>query len=295
MSERITGTTELIGLFATPIRHSSSPLMHNLAFAKLGLDYAYLAFEVGRETLPRAVDSIRALEMRGANISMPNKTVVHEYLDHLSLEARLCGSVNTIVNENGTLTGYNTDGQGFIGALRASGINISGEKLTIIGAGGASTAICVQAALFGARELSIFNRRDQFFQSAERIAGAVRDNTNCVARACPLDDEAALRREVAESQLLVNATGIGMKPYEGRSAVNDLTLFRPDLIVFDVIYAPRRTKLMELAASQGCRVLNGHGMMLYQGAAAFKLWTGREMPVDYIRETMRLDYDFPPR
>lgn len=154
MVERITGHTELIGLIAYPIRHSSSPAMHNEAFAYLGLDYAYLAFEVDNDSLKDAIKGIRALKMVGANVSMPNKTVVHKYLDKLSPAAKLAGAVNTIVNENGVLTGHITDGIGYMESLRDNNIDITGKKLTIVGAGGAATALQVQAALDGVAEMS---------------------------------------------------------------------------------------------------------------------------------------------
>ena len=154
MAERITGHTELIGLMAYPIRHSSSPAMHNEAFAYLGLDYAYLAFEVDNNTLEDAVKGIRALKLVGSNVSMPNKTVVGQYLDKLSPAAELCGAVNTIVNENGVLTGHITDGIGFMQALKDNDIDVIGKKMTIAGAGGAATAIQVQLALDGAKSQS---------------------------------------------------------------------------------------------------------------------------------------------
>ena len=141
MSERITGHTELIGLMAYPIRHSSSPAMHNEAFAYLGLDYAYLAFEVDNETLEDAVKGIRALKLVGSNVSMPNKTVVGQYLDELSPAAEMAGAVNTIVNDNGKLIGHITDGIGYMQSLKDNDIDVIGKKMTITGAGGAATAI----------------------------------------------------------------------------------------------------------------------------------------------------------
>lgn len=153
MAERISGHTELIGLIATPIRHSKSPQMHNEAFAKLGLDYAYLAFEVGSDQLQKAVEGFKALRVRGYNVSMPNKTVIGTYLDHLSPAAELCGAVNTVVNDNGVLTGHITDGIGYMRALKDNNIDVVGKKMTIVGAGGAATAIEIQAALDGVKEL----------------------------------------------------------------------------------------------------------------------------------------------
>ena len=166
MAERITGHTELIGLMAYPIRHSSSPAMHNEAFATLGLDYAYLAFEVDNSTLEDAIKGLRALKMVGSNVSMPNKTVVGQYLDELSPAAEMCGAVNTIVNDNGKLIGHITDGIGFMQALKDNDIDVIGKKMTICGAGGAATAIEIQAALDGVKEISIFNIHDKFWDNA---------------------------------------------------------------------------------------------------------------------------------
>lgn len=167
MAERITGHTELIGLMAYPIRHSSSPAMHNEAFAYLGLDYAYLAFEVDNDTLKDAVQGLRALKMVGSNVSMPNKTVVGQYLDKLSPAAELCGAVNTIVNDNGVLTGHITDGIGYMKSLQDNHIDVIEKKMTIVGSGGAATAIEVQAAMDGVSEISIFNIKDKFWENAE--------------------------------------------------------------------------------------------------------------------------------
>ena len=246
MAERITGHTELIGLFAYPIRHSNSPAMHNEAFAYLGLDYAYLAFEVDNSTLEDAIRGFRAMKLVGANVSMPNKTVVGKYLDKLSPAAELCGAVNTIVNENGVLTGHITDGIGFMQALKDNDIDVIGKKMTIVGAGGAATAVEIQAALDGVKEISIFNP---------------------------------------------NGTGVGMKPLEGLSVVPDESYFRPELIVVDIPYSPLETKMRAMAKKAGCKTMNGMGMMLFQGAAAFKLWTGKDMPIEHMKEVLHIRYD----
>ena len=239
MSERITGHTELIGLMAYPIRHSSSPAMQNEAFAKLGYDYAYLAFEVGADEIEDAVKAIRTLKMRGSNVSMPNKTLVGQYLDELSPAAEMCGAVNTIVNDHGHLTGHITDGIGFMAALKDNNIDAIGKKMTIVGAGGAATAIEIQA----------------------------------------------------DSYIFVNATGVGMKPLEGQSVVPDKSYFRPELIVVDVPYSPLETTMRSMAKEVGCKTMNGLGMMLFQGSAAFELWTGEPMPIEHMKEVLNIRYD----
>ena len=290
MAERITGHTELIGLIAYPIRHSSSPAMHNEAFAKLGLDYAYLAFEVGNEELEDTIKGFRAMKVRGCNVSMPNKTVVHKYLDKLSPAAELCGAVNTVVNDNGVLTGHITDGIGCMMALKDAGVDVIGKKITIVGAGGAATAIQVQATLDGVAEISIFNVKDKFYENAEKTVLKLRERTNCKVNLFDLADLDKLKEEIATSVLLINATGMGMKPLEGQTYIPDTTFFRPDLVVLDIVYSPRETALLKLAKEAGCRTLNGLGMMLFQGAAAFELWTGKQMPIEHMKEVLDIHY-----
>ena len=290
MAERITGHTELIGLMAYPIRHSSSPAMHNEAFAQLGLDYAYLAFEVTNETLEDTVKGIRALQLKGSNVSMPNKTVVGQYLDELSPAAKLCGAVNTIVNENGKLTGHITDGIGYMASLKDNGIDVIGKKMTIAGAGGAATAIEIQAALDGVKEMSIFNIKDKFWENAEKTIEKIRSNTDCVVNLYDLDDKDKLKEEIADSYLFAQATGVGMKPLEGQSVIPDTSFLRPDLIVTDTVYAPRQTKLLEQAEEAGCKCMNGLGMMLFQGDAAFHLWTGKHMPLEQMKKVLDIQY-----
>ena len=286
MEKRITGHTELIGLMAYPIRHSSSPAMHNAAFAKLGLDYAYLAFEVDNDSLEGAVQGLRSLKLVGSNVSMPNKTVVHKYLDKLSPAAEMCGAVNTIVNEDGVLTGHITDGTGYMMSLKDNGVDVIGKKMTIVGAGGAATAIEIQAALDGVAEISIFNRKDEFWANAEETVRKINEKTNCKAQLFDLADLDKLKEEIASSYLFTNATGMGMKPLEGQTYIPDKSFLRPDLIVSDVVYYPRETELLRMAKEVGCKTMNGLGMMLFQGAAAFKMWTGEDMPIEYMKEKL---------
>ena len=290
MAERITGHTELIGLMAYPIRHSSSTAMQNEAFAKLGLDYAYLAFEVDNDTLEDAITGLRALKMRGSNVSMPNKTVVHKYLDELSPAAEMCGAVNTIVNDNGKLTGHITDGIGYMQSLKDNDIDVIGKKMTIVGAGGAATAIEIQAALDGVAEISIFNRKDEFWANAEKTVEKINTKTNCKATLYDLADLDKLKEEIADSYLFANATGMGMKPLEGQTYIPDKSFFRKDLIVTDVVYFPRETEMLRMAKEVGCKTMNGLGMMLFQGSAAFELWTGQPMPIEYMKETLGIKY-----
>ena len=287
MAERITGHTELIGLMAYPIRHSSSPAMHNEAFAYLGLDYAYLAFEVDNSTLEDAIKGLRALKMVGSNVSMPNKTVVGQYLDKLSPAAELCGAVNTIVNENGVLTGHITDGIGFMQSLKDNDIDVIGKKMTIAGAGGAATAIAVRGALDGIAEIEIFNIKDKFYSRGEEIVDLINKNTNCKATMNDLADHDLLKEKMHAADLFCDATGVGMHPLEDLSNIPDPSFFKKDLIVTDTVYAPRETVMMKQAKEAGCeRVYNGMSMMLFQALIAIKLYTGKDTPVDYMKEKL---------
>lgn len=286
--ERIDGHTILIGLLATPIRHSMSPTMHNNAFAMLGLNYAYLAFEVGQKELPSAVQAIRTLDMRGANISMPNKQAILPLLDDLAPAAKLAGAVNTVVNDHGKLTGYTTDGIGFMQALAAENIDLRGEKMVLAGAGGAGTPIAIQAALDGVKDIVIVNRAtDPQYHQALKNVKIINEQTNAHARFVPLADQAQFKAELADATIYCDATGVGMKPLADQSLITDPSWLREDLIVYDTVYAPRTTKLMTIAQAAGVRhVFNGLGMMLYQGAEAFQLWTGQAMPVQAIADLL---------
>jgi quinate/shikimate dehydrogenase len=285
---RINGRTQLIGLIATPIGHSLSPAMHNMSFRKLGLNYVYLAFEVGNQQLADVLTGFRGLNLRGFNVSMPNKTKILPYLDEVTPAARFIGAVNTVVNEDGKFVGYNTDGVGYVRGLKENGVDINGKKMTLVGAGGAASAIAIQCALDGASEIHIFNRNDDSFAHAVKNADLINHEIegNCRATVHPIENEELLRASIEGSDILTNATGVGMKPLEGRSIIPDASWLRPELVVSDVVYIPRKTKLLEMAESVGCKAFNGLGMMLWQGAIAFEMWTGHEMPVKYVKEQM---------
>lgn len=285
---RIDGRTQLIGLIATPIGHSLSPAMHNMSFRKLGLNNVYMAFEVGSQQLEDVLAGFRALNLRGFNVSMPNKMKILPYLDEVTPAARFVGAVNTVVNENGKLIGYNTDGIGYVRGLKENGVDIKGKKMTLMGAGGAASAVAIQCAIDGAAEIHIFNREDESYQRALKNADIINNEIdgNCRATVHHIEDQELLRSSIESSDILTNATGVGMKPLEGQSIITDPSWLRPELIVSDVVYNPRKTKLLEIAESAGCKAINGLGMMLWQGAKAFELWTGQEMPVKYVKEQM---------
>lgn len=281
---QITGHTKLTGLLGSPVAHSISPMMHNEAFQQLGLDYVYLAFDVGTDTLEKAVEGLRVLDVRGFNLTMPDKNLMCSLCDKLSLASEISGAVNTVVNDNGVLTGYTTDGIGYMRAAKDAGHDLIGKKMTLLGAGGAATAILVQAALDGLSEISVFSIHDEFFPRAEKIVADLNERSNCKVRLYDFDDESVLRKEIAESSILTNGTSVGMLPNADRSIITDPSMFHKDLVVSDVIYNPRETLLIKLAREAGCATFNGLYMLMYQGAESFKLWTGQEMPIPIIKE-----------
>lgn len=280
---QINSKTVLMGLFASPSAHSVSPIIHNNAFKKLGLNYAYLSFEVNKDNLKDAVKSIKTLKMRGVNLSMPNKKEVIQYLDEISETAKLSQSVNTIVNDNGILKGYSTDGKGFFKSLEEEKIFVKNKNITILGTGGASISIISQAVFEGVENIFVF-KRDKNWEEQKKILDNISDKTNCKIELCSLEDKNILKRKIEESILLINATNVGMK--ENISLIEDKSFFRKDLIVSDIIYNPAKTKLLQIAEKEGCKIVNGIGMLLYQGALSFELWTDKKMPVEYIKEIL---------
>lgn len=280
----ITGKTQLICLIGSPVAHSISPSMHNEAFQKLDLDYAYLCFDIKEDQMEEAVRALRLLNVRGFNCTMPAKVPMCALSDELSPAASLIGAVNTVVNDNGKLIGHNTDGIGYMQAVKEAGHDIIGKKMTLLGAGGAATAIAVQAALDGVSEIAIFNRRGRSWERGVKLVNDINSMTRCRASLYDLADQSELKHQLSDSTILTNGTSVGMAPKTDLCPVTDLSLLHEGLIVSDVIYNPRETLLMKEAAKRGCKTFNGLYMLLYQGAEAFRLWTGMDMPVSLIRE-----------
>lgn len=282
----ISGKTKLTGFFAKPASHSLSPLMHNLAFSHRGIDAVYLAFEVDQTNLRQAVESIRTLDMLGVNVSMPNKTAVLAYLDQLSPEAELIGAVNTIVHQEQRLIGYNTDGMGFVRSVNETGHPIKNQKIVVLGAGGAAKAIVVQMALEGAQEITIYKRLNATFLPLNEYFAKVSEKTGCPIRLHDYADESQLALDLSQANLLINATDIGMGSKKDQLPIADVKLLHSQLAVFDLIYSPSETRLIQEAKKMGIKAYNGLGMLIHQGAIAFELWTHREMPVQNIRERL---------
>ena len=228
-------------------------------------------------------------------------TLISQYMDALSPAAELIGAVNTIVNEGGILTGHNTDGEGFVLNLADHGVPVKGKRIAVAGAGGAATAISVQCALSGAAELVILQRRGKSYaralDTAEKIraqltkttasfteSGGKETKCSCDVSVMDLEDTAAVTSCVRTMDILINATNLGMKPLDDQSIIRDVSAFHPDLVVADAVYNPVETKLLREAAAAGCRTVDGRGMLLWQGAAAFRLFTGQEMPADEVKQ-----------
>ena len=270
MEQRIKGTTGLLALIGSPVGHSGSPDMYNFCFRYHNLDYCYMAFDIKEDQVPAALDAMRLFNMRGCNVTMPCKTAAAQNMDELSPAARIIGAVNTIVNENGKLVGHMTDGIGFVENLRDHGVDVKGKKMVVLGAGGAATAIQVQCAL------------DRAKNTAEKLKKEVPD---CDVQVFCLDDQDKLKEEIAKADILVNGTLAGMKPHEDVSLITDKSVFRPDLVVCDVVYNPEETKLLREAREAGCaKTIGGKGLLLWQGVAAYKLYTGLDMPVEEYKK-----------
>ena len=282
---KIDGYTRLAAVVANPIKHSISPFIHNRAFEATHTNGVYLAWEIEGTDLAETVANIRRYQMFGINLSMPYKEQVIPYLDQLSEEARLIGAVNTVVNRDGTLIGYNTDGKGFFKSLPS--FKISGKRMVLLGAGGAAKAILAQAILDGVSQISVFVRSSSMEKTRpylEKIQNATGFRVDLFA----LEDVQDLQDSITKADLLVNATSVGM---DGSSQPIPTSIVLPkQLLVADVIYQPFETPFLKWARNQGNQSINGLGMLLYQAAEAFELWTGKEMPTDQIWELLKQKY-----
>ena len=282
---KIDGYTRLAAVVANPIKHSVSPFIHNSAFEATNTNGVYLAWEIDATELAETVANIRRYKMYGINLSMPYKEQVIPYLDQLSEEACLIGAVNTVVNREGTLIGYNTDGKGFFKSLPS--FKISRKKMVLLGAGGAAKAILAQAILDGVSQISVFVRSSSMEKTRpylEKIQNATGFRVDLFA----LEDVQDLQDSITKADLLVNATSVGM---DGTSQPIPTSIVLPEkLMVADVIYQPFETPFLKWARNQGNQSINGLGMLLYQAAEAFELWTGKEMPADQIWESLKQKY-----
>jgi len=275
---KISGKTRVCAIIGDPVEHSLSPVMHNAAFKELGLNLVYVAFTVTRNELKDAISSARSLGLQGLNVTMPHKNAVITYLDETDSTAKAIGAVNTILNDKGKLIGFNTDGIGAMRALKENGIPPDGKKMLLLGAGGAAKAIAFQAAQ-EVEELVILNRTSE---KAEKLAELLRKKFGNKVKGRTLSAE-VLTKEMKTTDILVNATSVGMHPDVNRSPVPS-DLLRSGLCVMDIIYNPLETKLVTDANTVGAKVALGIEMLLYQGAVAFEIWTKHTAPVEVMKE-----------
>jgi shikimate dehydrogenase len=277
---KISGKTRVCGVIGDPVEHSLSPSMHNAAFKELNLDFTYVAFRVRMGELKEAIVGARSLDIHGLNATMPHKNVIAGYLDEIDPKAKSIGAVNTILNNEGKLIGYNTDGVGALRALKENGITPTGKKILLLGAGGAGKAIAFYAAQ-EAEELVILNRTPQ---KAEKLADVLHREFD--KRIIGKDfSPKIIGEELKDADILVNATSVGMHPNVNRSLVPPNSL-KTDLYVMDIIYSPLDTKLLQDAKAAGAKVISGIEMLLHQGAASFEIWTNRQAPVKVMKHAV---------
>jgi shikimate dehydrogenase len=273
----ITGKTRVCGVIGEPIEHSLSPLMHNAAFEACKLDSVFLAFRVKPSEIENAVNGMRALNIRGLNVTMPHKSAVIKYLDRVDLSAQIVNSVNTILSKENLLFGFNTDGVGAMKALKENGVDLKGRKVLLLGAGGAARAIAYTMAK-EADELAVLNRTLKQAQALAKLLEKSCNKKIATGSLSPSD----IQRNLQDSDILINATSVGMKPKAEESLVTP-NLLRSSLAVLDIVYNPLETKLAKDAKAAGAKVISGVEMLIYQGAASFEIWTGKSAPVEVMR------------
>lgn len=279
----ISGRTKILGVFGYPVEHSLSPAMHNAAIAALGIPFAYLPFSVRPEDIGPAIRSLAILGIIGVNLTIPHKERVLPFLDEVTPEAQAVGAVNTVHNDGGRLIGYNTDGVGFLAPLKASGVTLYDRQVVVLGAGGAARSVAHCLAREGAWIVLVNRTPERAARLAEAVNGAA---GRAAARCFGLDDTGALADAMAKAELLVNTTSVGMSPHDEEIPPIPLHALHPGLFVYDLIYNPVKTKLLLAAEQVGARTLNGVQMLVRQGAAAFRIWTGMEPPLDAMEQAV---------
>lgn len=281
----ISGNTKICGLIGYPVKQTLSPAIHNSAFQYLDLDYVYVAFEVKKEHLSNAILAIRSMGLHGLNITMPHKTNVVQFLDELNGAAKYTGSVNTILNKEGVLFGYTTDGIGASRALEYSGVELLGKKVVVLGAGGASRSVSFIFAQ-KARELVVLNRT---VGKAEKLVKFLNmlEKKRLKVRANSLNDR-CIEKELKDTDIIVNATSVGMFPQDKAVPINPVFL-HSEIAVLDLVYEPLDTMLLMEARKRGAKTVDGLTMLVFQGAIAFEIWTKERAPIEIMMKAARKD------
>jgi shikimate dehydrogenase len=284
---KIRGSENTLGIIGYPVSHSLSPLMHNTAIRSLSLEYHYYPFQIRPEELSNAVNDIRNLGIKGINVTIPHKEPIIDLLDDINRDARLIGAVNTVNREGEKLVGYNTDGKGFIKSLREDAkVDPKGKNILILGAGGAARGLAIQLSLEKTNRIVIANRT---LKRAEELVKDLKEKVGfCECTSIPLEDK-IITDYIPDSDIIINATSLGMKGEDSPIIHSDLITKRH--LVCDIVYSPLETPLLKEAKMRGAKVLNGLGMLIYQGALSFEIWTGKEFPVDLVRETLIKELD----
>ena len=276
--------SELVGVFGNPIDENPTGVMEEAAFAAKGLDYRYITMKVEKENLETAMKAIRALNMRGINLTIPHKVNALKYVDELSPEAEIIGAINVVVNNNGVLRGDNSDGKGFLKSVTDRGIDLTGKTVTILGAGGAARAISVESAMHGAKKINIINVSET---RGKELADLLNEKTNAEAEYINWVPGISIP---ADTTLLVNATPLGLYPNVNERADIDYDSIMPDMVAADVVFNDPNTLFLQAAAQRGAMTINGLGMLANQGALNFTLWTGVEAPMDIMVDTLRKEF-----
>ena len=281
---KITGTTEIYGILGHPVKHTLSPILHNAAFQALGLDGCYLAFDVKPSDLEKGLCGLAALGIKGFNVTIPHKEAVITFLDKVAPEAALIGAVNTVVIQQGRLVGHNTDGLGFVRAFcEETGVSLKGNRVILLGAGGAARAVAFQLAKEGVKSISIINRTLPHARALVRDLGKKFTKVDWTAKAFSPRVRSLIFQDPIfhRVDVIINATAVGMHPND--SSLVPRSFLNEHQVVCDLIYQPPKTRLLSEAEAAGAKTINGVGMLLHQGALAFELWTGKKPPITLMR------------
>ncbi|MCD8214832.1 MAG: shikimate dehydrogenase [Clostridiales bacterium] len=276
---------ELVGVFGDPVDGNPTGVLEEAGFEALGLNYRYITMKVLPEDFDIAMKSLKALNMKGINLTMPHKITVLPYLDEISEAAGIIGAVNTVVVKEGKLIGDNTDGKGFIQALEMNGISVKEKNITILGAGGAAKAIAVECALAGASSLTVVNRSRS---RGEELVNTIREHTSAEADYLPWNS----RQPVPEkTDILINATSIGLFPNIDEKPDIDYDTVTEHMVVSDVVFNPAVTEFLTAAEKRGAKTISGLGMFVCQGALNFTIWTEKEAPYEVMYQALKREFE----
>ncbi len=284
-SQQISGSTNVVGILGWPVSHSLSPLMHNAAFQKLRLNFTYIPLPCPPDQLEKAISGLRAMGIKGANVTIPHKEAVIPFLDRLTPIAEKMQTVNTLFWENGELVGTTTDPYGALANLRASGYSPNNQPLLIVGTGGAARALSFAFALDYPQMPLTFAFRAEDQKQAEKLIAELKEKSEATIQLLPLSQ---LSSSLSKFNLIINATPVGMHPLEDKTPF-DTSLLLSGQWVYDIVYTPRETRLLRDAKNKGCHAVEGLGMLLHQGAKSFQFWTGREAPIEVMAAALNLE------